>query len=142
MYGSLDISTGGMIAQRTRMSVIAANIANRHTILDEQGNVNPWRRRTVEFAAGDPSGSSSEARALGVHVSDITIDEAPFRLRWDPDSPYSYRDGPNQGYVPEPNIDPVTEQVNAMDASRAYEANLAAADVFKQMLASALRLLA
>lgn len=142
MYGSLDIPTGGLIAQRTRMSVIASNIANAKTILDENGKINPWRRRMVQFAAGDPSGSSSDARALGVHVADITLDDAPFRLRWDPASPFAFKDGPNQGYIPEPNIDPVTEQVNALQASRAYEANLASAEALKQMMASALRLIA
>lgn len=142
MYGSLDIPTHGMIAQRTRMQVIAANIANSKTILDENGQVNPWRRRVVHFSAGDPSGSTPEAQSLGVHVSAITLDDAPFRLRWDPSSPFAYKDGPSQGYVPEPNVDTVTEQVNAMEASRAYEANLAAAEAMKQMMASALRLIA
>ncbi|MCC6425353.1 MAG: flagellar basal body rod protein FlgC [Phycisphaerales bacterium] len=142
MYGTLDISTGGMIAQRTRMAVIASNIAHAHTVLDENGNVNPWRRRIVQFAPGDPSAGSSEARSLGVHVADITLDDAPFKLREDPGHPHAYKDGPFAGYVPEPNIDPVTEQVNAMEAARAYEANLAAAEATKQMMASALRLLA
>jgi flagellar basal-body rod protein FlgC len=142
MYGSLDISTGGMIAQRTRMAVIAANIANRHTILDENGEVNPWRRQIVHFAPGDPSSGSSEARELGVHVAEIELDQAPFNLRYDPDSPNAYKDGPNRGYVPEPNVNPIIEQINALDASRAYEANVAAAESTKSMMASALRLLA
>lgn len=142
MYGSLDIPTSGLIAQRTRMATIAANIANAHAILDENGKVNPWRRRMVEFAPGDPSAGSAEARALGVHVADIAIDDAPFKLKWDPGNPHAYTEGPNQGYVPEPNVDPVLEQVNALEASRAYEANLASAEALKQMMASALRLIA
>ncbi len=142
MYGYLDIPAGGMVAQRTRMAVIAANIANQHTMLDEKGQPNPWRRRIAEFAPGDPTASSPESRAMGVHVSGISLDDAPFVMKWDPTNPYAYKSGPNEGYVPLPNVDPVTEQVNAMDASRAYEANLASAEAMKQMMASALRLLA
>ncbi|GMV24962.1 MAG: hypothetical protein AMXMBFR58_09930 [Phycisphaerae bacterium] len=142
MYGLLDIPAAGMTAQRTRMAVIAANIANADTVLDENGNINPWRRRTVHFAAGDPAGRTDDARSLGVHVADITLDDAPFNLKWDPTSPLAYKDGPNKGYVPRPNVNPVIEQVNALEASRAYEANLAAAEAMKQMMASALRLIA
>ena len=142
MYGALDISTGGMIAQRTRMAVIASNIANRFTILDADGKVNPYRRQYATFAPGDPSGATPEARRLGVHVAGIEADDAPFNLRWDPENPYAYKDGPMKGNVPEPNVNIVTEQINAMEASRAYEANVAAAESTKSMIAAALRLLA
>ena len=54
MYGALDISTSGMIAQRTRLEAIAANIANKDTILDEAGRNNPFQRRVAYFAPGDP----------------------------------------------------------------------------------------
>lgn len=143
MYGILDIPTAGMIAQRTRMTAAAANIANAKSfITDKNGNSVPWQRRTVHFAPGDPGAGSADARALGVHVADITLDTAPFNYRWDPSNPYADKSGPNQGYVAESNIDPVTEQVNAMEASRAYEANIAAAEAIKQMMASSLRLIA
>lgn len=142
MYGALDISTSGMTVQRARMASIAANIANRSTILDEKGNVNPYRARQVVFAAGDPNASSPEGRALGVHVAGIKIDQGEFNYRWDPTNPYAIQKGEKRGYVPEPNINPVIEQLNAMEASRAYEANVVAAETTKQMMAQALRLLA
>jgi flagellar basal-body rod protein FlgC len=142
MYGSLDISTSGMIAQRTRMNAIAANIANRGAILDAKGNVNPYRARHVHFAAGDPTGATPEARAMGVHVAKIELDDSPPNLRWDPGSPYAYKSGPKQGWVPETNVNPVVEQINALDASRAYEANVVAAEAAKTMMAQALRLIA
>lgn len=142
MYGSLDISTSGMTVQRARMASIAANIANRSTILDEKGNVNPYRARQVVFAPGDPQASSPEGRALGVHVAGIKIDQGEFNYRWDPTNPYAIQKGEKRGYVPEPNINPVIEQLNAMEASRAYEANVVAAETTKQMIAQALRLLA
>lgn len=138
MWGSLDIPTSGMIAQRTRLEVIAANIANRSSILDAQGNYNPYRRRAAEFAPGDPSASTPGGRALGVHVASISIDEHALRSKWDPTSPYADK----AGYVSIPDIDPVIEQVNALEASRAYEANVAAAEAIKATMAQALRLLA
>lgn len=142
MYGALDISTSGMIAQRTRLEVVAANIANKDAILDSSGRVNPYRRREVFFAPGDPSAKTGAGRKMGVHVAAIEQDDAPFNLKYDPSSPYAYKDGPNAGYVPTPNINPVMEQVNAMEAARAYEANVVAAEATKSMVAQALRLLA
>ncbi len=143
MYGALDISTSGMIAQRERLAVIAANIANRNTILDETGAVNPYRRREIHFAPGDPSAKTRSGRAMGVHVAAIGIDPTEIRPReYNPTHPYAYKDGPYVGYVPDTNVNPVVEQINAMEAGRAYEANVVAAEATKAMVAQALRLLA
>ncbi|MDX2114371.1 MAG: flagellar basal body rod protein FlgC [Planctomycetota bacterium] len=143
MYGVLDISVSGMVAQRVRMDTIAANLANRDTILDAEGNPNPFRRRSVIFTPGDPDATSDRARQLGVHVSAIEEDQGDFRKVWDPDSPYARPVGtPDAGYVYFPNVDSVTENINAVDAVRAYEANVAAAEATKSMLAQALRLIA
>jgi len=141
MFGSLDISTSGMIAQRERMASIAANIANRNTILDADGNVNPYRRRMVHFAPGDPKAGSAEGRAMGVHVARIEIDQGEPNYEWDPTNPYAFKEGPRTGYVPSPNINSVVEQINAMEAARAYEANVVAAEASKTMMAQALRIL-
>ncbi|MEO1583364.1 MAG: flagellar basal body rod protein FlgC [Planctomycetota bacterium] len=138
MYGSLDISTSGMIAQRTRLDVISANIANKDAILDTDGNYNPFRRRMALLAPGNPESSSPRGRAMGVQVREIALDDAPFRLRYEPTSPFA----DEQGYVQRPNIDTTTEQIDAMEAVRAYEANVAAAEALKSMLSQGLRLLA
>lgn len=142
MYGALDISTSGMVAQRTRLEVIAANIANKDVILDTNGELNPFRRRVVHFAAGDHRAGSTIGRTVGVRVAEITDDNTPFNLRHDPENPYAYKSGPHKGYVPESNVNVVIEQINAVDAARAYEANVAAAEATKSMLAQALRLIA
>jgi flagellar basal-body rod protein FlgC len=142
MYGSLDISTSGMIAQRTRLDAIAANLANKDAILDSSGKVNPYRRRQVLFAPGDPSARTAEGRSMGVHVAQIQINQDAVRLKHDPSNPYAFKDGPNAGYVPVPDIDAVTEQINGMEAMRAYEANVVAAEASKTMMAQALRLIA
>jgi len=138
MYGTLDISTSGMIAQRTRMAAIAANMANIGTILNSNGEYEPYQRRAAMFAPGDPGAASEEGRALGVHVAEIFADPEALRLKYDPGNPHADKDG----YIMVPDIDPMVEQINALEAGRAYEANVAAAETTKSMMAQALRLLA
>lgn len=138
MWGILDIPTSGMIAQRTRLETVAANVANRNAILDSDGNYSPYKRRAAEFAAGDPNASTVMGRQMGVHVASIWIDHDALRARHDPSSPYADADG----NVMVPDIDPIAEQVNAMEAARGYEANVAAAEALKATMAQVLRLLA
>ena len=134
MFGSLDISTSALVAQRTRMDVISANIANQHSILDADGNYAPFRRRIAVFAPGD----SATGNDKGVHVSEIMLDPAPLRKVYEPGHPLADADG-NVEY---PNVDPMMEMVSAMEATRAYEANITAAEATKSMIDAALRLLA
>jgi flagellar basal-body rod protein FlgC len=143
MYGSLDIAVSGMVAQRMRMDVISSNLAGRDAILDANGQPNPFRRKIAVMMQGDPSGRTSSSRDLGVHMGEIRDDPGEFRRVWDPNSPYARPKGEkDEGYVYYPNVDPVTEQINAVDAVRAYEANATAAEVTKTMMAQALRLIA
>ena len=137
MYGALDISTGGMIAQRARLDAIAANIVNKDTFLDGAGRNNPFKRRVVHFAPGDPAATSPQAGDLGVHVA--RVEEVDFyTMKWEPNNPYADANG----YVKYPDINPVFEQLNAYEAQRAYEANLAVAEATKAMTSQALRLIA
>lgn len=144
MFGALDASVSGMVAQRTRLASIAGNISNADVVeRGADGLPAAYRRRIVHFApqgGDDPFGRSIPR---GVEVAEISEDPSPPRLVWDPNHPYAYPDGHEQaGYVPLPNIDSTTEMVNAIVAQRAYEANLAAADATKTMMTQALRLLA
>jgi flagellar basal-body rod protein FlgC len=134
MYGSLDISTSALVAQRTRLNVVAANVANARNILNAQGEYDPYRRRFAVFASGDPANGSLQ----GVHVADIGIDQGPLRPVLEPGSPYA----DEEGYVYYPNVDPVIEQMNAMEASRAYEANISALEATKSMFSIALQIIA
>lgn len=134
MYGLLDISTSGMIAQRTRVEVATANIANANSILDPNSNNLPFRRRMAVLAQGDPSSGNP----MGVHVEDIQLADGAFRPKYDPGSPYADK----HGMIYTPDIDITTETVNAMEANRAYEANIMAAEATKAMLTASMRLLA
>jgi flagellar basal-body rod protein FlgC len=134
MFESLDISSSALLAQRTRMDTIAGNIANMNTTRNARGEAIPYRRRFAVFAANRPDG---EGRA-GVSVSKIAIDKGPFRKEYQPTHPDANQDG----YVSYPNIDLAVEYVNALEASRAYEANVTAMEVSKAMMNASLRLLA
>ncbi len=133
MYGTLDISTSGMVAQRTRMAVIANNIANANSIENAKGEYEPYLRRAAMLS---PAGSDGEL--LGVEVSDIQIQEGALRPEHRPGHPNADADG----YLMVPDIDTTSEWVNGLQASRAYEANVVAAEATKSMMAQALRLLA
>lgn len=138
MYGGLDISVSGMVAQRTRVDTIAANLANIDSLTDSSGRIAPFRRKLAMLSPGDPTSRTPEGRKLGVHVAAIGEDQAPFNRRFEPHHPLADKDG----YVLRPNIDPVTENINLLEAARAYEANAAAAEVSKSLVAQALRMLA
>jgi flagellar basal-body rod protein FlgC len=133
MYGSLNISTSGLIASRTRLEAISANIAGADAILNERGEYEPFRRRIAMRAAGDPLSQSPD----GVHVAAIALDQGPLRMKYEPDSPFADPDG----YVGYPNINIVVEQMNAMEAQRSYEANITAAEATKSMISVALQML-
>lgn len=134
MFGVLDTSTSALVAQRVRLETISANLANANSIYDAQGNYSPYRRRVPVFAPGDPT----TGNASGVHVARILIDESPLRPVYEPGHPHADANG----YVYYPNIDPTMEQINALEASRAYEANIVAAEATKSMMQASLRLLA
>jgi len=134
MFDILDMGASGLAAQRTRLDTIAGNIANINTTHDASGNVNPYRRRFVLLApgqAGDPS-------KPGVHVQAVKEDSSPLTRKFEPGNP----DADKDGYVKYPNVDLSIEFVNALDASRAYEANVTMMETAKSMISSSLRLLA
>ena len=132
MFDTLDIGASALLAQRTRMDTIAGNVANINTTRNEKGEPIPYRRRIAMFQAGAKDGKA------GVHVSNIDLDPAPFQKRYEPGN----KDADKDGYVSYPNVDLSIEYVNMLEASRAYEANVTMMETSKQMLNSALRLIA
>lgn len=133
LYGSLDISTSGLIASRMRLDIISANLANKDTILNAEGEYEPYRRRFMQMAPGDPATGSE----MGVHIKSIEIDSGPLQMKYEPDSPYA----DEKGYVGYPNINSVVEMMNAMEATRSYEANITAIEASKAMFNASLQIL-
>jgi len=134
MFGSLNTSASALVAQRTRLETISANIANANSIEGPNGEYDPFKRRIAVFAQGDPATGSDQ----GVHVREI-MQLPKFTQKYEPDSPYA---DPATGMVKYPDISPETEVINAMAAFRAYEANVTAAEATKSMVQASLRLLA
>jgi flagellar basal-body rod protein FlgC len=132
MFDSLGISATGMTASRLQMDVIASNLANADTTKDVNGL--PYRRREVVLQAASPSFGSVLG---GVQVAGIVEDPSPPRQVYDPGNP----DANKQGYVSMPNVNPVSEMVDLITASRGYEANVTAMNAAKQMFTSTLNVL-
>ncbi len=136
MFRTLEISASGLLAQRTRIDVIAGNIAHAQTTMNEDGQPAPFQRRIVALTtqAGRPGPTP---RGQGVQA-EIAIDtETPPRKVYQPGHPHA----DTGGYVNFPNVNVITEFVNALEASRAYEANLTAMDVTKDMVQNTFRIL-
>jgi flagellar basal-body rod protein FlgC len=143
-FGGLEISASGLTAERLRMDVTAENLANAQTTRGANGQ--PYRRKEVVLQESPGSfgatlskamGGGSGGSAGGVQVAGIVEDSTPLKRVYDPGHP----DADAQGYVQMPNVDTVTEMVDLISASRAYEANVTAMNAAKQMFAHTLELL-
>ena len=133
MFEAIDISTSGLVAQRIRMTAAAMNLANVDTVYDPSEG-GPYQRRSVVFSTGKDARDRSGA---GVHVAAVNKEKV-YRTKYDPSNPYADA----RGYVKLPGIHPMVEMINAMEAQRAYEANVTAIELSKAMLNSSVRLLA
>jgi flagellar basal-body rod protein FlgC len=129
------IAASGMAAQRLRVQLIAANVANSETTRTPEGG--PFRRKDAVFQVAS-LGKTPEGRELaGVQVSGILASTEPFITRYDPNHP----DADAEGLVQFPNVDPVEEMVNLTEATRAFDANVAVIRAVRAMSLSAQDLL-
>ena len=138
---TIDTAAGGLVAQRIRLNVISANLANANTTRTEEGG--PYRRKTPIFEAvpiDQPFGSHLEnalgEELQGVRVTEIVPVPGEFRRIFDPSHP----DADKKGYVYLPNVNLVQEMVHMLNANRAYEANAAAIRAAKEMAMKALEI--
>ena len=137
---ALAISASGLRAQRLRMDVIAANLANAQSTRTPAGG--PYRRHDVVLEATPQSESFDDVLAAGgaptaaVKVARVIEDPRPPQLVFDPGHP----DADENGYVAMPNVNVVTEMVDMMAATRAYEANVTALNATKRVLEAALEI--
>lgn len=131
LWSAIQTSASALTAERLRMDLIANNIANVNTTRTPEGG--PFRRQLALFASRkghDPKVGQ------GVRVVGITESNEPPRLVYDPGHP----DANAEGYVAMPNVNIVTEMVDLITASRAYEANVMAINAAKEMAAKALEI--
>ena len=140
MLRALDISTSGLVAQRIRLDTISSNLANLTSQeRDAKGNIQPYQARYVVFQTNQEL--ETKEGAIGVKVSSVETEQVEPLYRWQPEHPYAIKEGPKKGYVAYPKINMTAEMVDALVATRAYEANLGAMELSKNMAQQSLRIL-
>jgi flagellar basal-body rod protein FlgC len=133
------ISASGLQAQRLRMDLIAANLANANSTASPDGG--PYRRQDVVLEALRPGASfsdflSGQGTGAAVRVRGIVDDPSDPRSIYDPGHPHA----DETGHVSMPNVNVMSEMVDLMAATRAYEANIAALDATRRVLQAALEI--
>lgn len=170
LFGVLGVSGSALAAERVRAEVTASNMANANTTRTADGKLFQ-RQHVVFETAGSPgsdagsggllggsfasaleshigglgespifggnSGIIGEPTAGGVQIAGVVSDRSQGLRRYDPQHP----DADKDGYVTYPDIDPLTEMVDLMGATRAYGLNVSAIQATKQMISSSLDLL-
>ena len=142
LFDAINTAASGLSAERLRMDVVAENLANAQTTRGADGQA--YRRKVVVLQEDGGSnfgatldGAMKSSGPNGVKVTQIAQDATPNRLVYDPGHP----DADERGYVPMPNVQPVTEMVDLITASRGYEANVQTLTAAKSMFQKALDIL-
>ena len=136
LSSAINASASALNAERTRIEVAVSNLANAESTRSADGT--PYRRRDVVLRSDAPTFNAALERtgATGVAVAAVVEDQTPFRRRYEPSNP----DADADGFVSLPNVDTPQEMVDMMGAARAYQANLAAITIIKDVVAKALEL--
>ena len=131
LFRAMSISGSALTAERLRMDTTASNLANANTA--------GYRRKEVvlQQSFADALGRARAGQPGGVVAAAITDDQTPNRRVLDPTHP----DADADGYISLPNVNTVTEMVDLISASRAYDANVTALQTAKAMFAKTLELL-
>jgi flagellar basal-body rod protein FlgC len=141
LFRSIESTTSGLAAQRVRMDVVSANVANIDTTRTPDGD-GPYQRHVVRFASGDSPVAFSRLvqrftgqADTGIVVTQVGIDNvSPTRRSYEPAHP----DADADGFVELPNVDLVTEMTDLTSANRSYQANATVLNALKQMALRAL----
>jgi len=141
LYDALQTSSTGLAAQRLRMNLISANLANVNTTRTPEGG--PYRRKEVVFEARaqtesfrDVLRSRQNRRPSEVQATRIIEDQRPPIVKYAPHHP----DADEKGYVALPHVNVMEEMVNMISATRSYEANITAVRAAKDMALKALEI--
>lgn len=143
-------AASGLTAQRARLDVIANNIANADTTRRSDNKPGPYRKQHVIFEPRsnpirfqiplvENAGPIVNEPGTGVRIVDVNEQDGPVAQkywRYEPGHP----DANAEGYVAYPDVDIVTEMVDMIDASRAYEANVTTIRDFRTMWTETLRI--
>lgn len=138
LFGVMDVSGSALQAERLRAEVVASNMANANTTRTPGGG--PYKRREVVFESAAPDQgafanhllgqSGGDGTIGGVKIAAVVSDNSQGLRRYDPGNP----DADKNGYVTYPDISPLTEMVDLMSATRAYDLNSSAVEATKSMI--------
>jgi flagellar basal-body rod protein FlgC len=134
---AIDISASGLSAQRARVEMTSANVANAQTTRTAEGG--PYRRKDVVFQTMTFDSAMEIAlqdKPEGVEVTDVVTDPTPFDRRYEPGHP----DADSEGYVSYPNVNVIGEMIDLASAARSYEANLSAMNIAKALISKTLEI--
>lgn len=141
IFNSINISASALTAEKTRIDIIAKNMANANSTRSTGGM--PYRRQMAIFEENKTtpfsehlSKYSNKFDGKGVKISKIVEDDSPFKLKYEPGHP----DADENGYVQMPNVDTIKEMVDLISAQRSYDANITAMNSSKSMLMKALEI--
>jgi len=129
IISGINVTASALSAEKMRMDLVAENIANAHTTHDVDGHA--YKRKVVSFESMIVPGADG---GKGVKVSQVSNDNSPGEVVFEPGHP----DADKDGMVQMPNVNIATEMVDLLSSSRAYEANLAVVRNAKQMAMKAL----
>jgi len=130
-------AASALAVERTRIEAAVSNLANAESTRSADGK--PYRRRDVVLRAEPVEGFQAalgRSTATGVKVAAVVEDQSEYRRRYEPSHP----DADKDGFVSLPNVDAANEMVDMVGAARAYQANLAAIGIIRDMVAKALEL--
>lgn len=138
-FAAFEISASGMDVQKARLDNVALNLANVNTTRTAAGG--PYKAREVVIGERSAQSFQSmltgfEQNMAGAQVVDIAETNSQPRLVYSPQHP----DAAEDGFVAYPDINPVSEMVTMMEATRAYEANVKAVNAAKTMALKALEI--
>lgn len=115
LSASMRIASKGMIAQSSRMRIVAENLANA-TSTGAAPGADPYTRKTITFESSLDEASGLET----VEVAEVGRHSSSYRVVHDPGHPAADA----SGYVKLPNVDPVVELADMREAHRAYQGNV------------------
>jgi len=137
VFSAMEVAASGLTAERSRMNVIAGNLANARTTKTEDGT--PYKRLDPVFVAKPLANNTTDPVMKAIHkveVAEVRPDASPGQMVYDPGHP----DANASGYVEYPNVDVVSEMVNMMSATRAYEAGVTSIESLKSMARAAIKI--
>lgn len=138
LSAAIAASGSALTAERVRLEAAVSNLANAESTRGPDGA--PYRRRDVVLTSADvgtfDAALGRANSAVGVKVAAVVEDQSAFRRRYEPSHP----DADADGFVALPNVDAAEEMVDMLSAARAYQANLTAVSLIKDLVQRSLEL--